>query len=105
MAAERTQWEPENLGSQSKHHWPAPQSAVVEQVSPTWKKNPLRLIKPLINPSREEKKEREDFSDGLVSSWASAAACLHWQPQVGGGRARRGGAGAAARAQPEQAPL
>jgi hypothetical protein len=36
VASERTQWEPENLGSQSKHHCPPPpQSAVVEQVSPT----------------------------------------------------------------------
>jgi len=57
---------------------------------------PARL-KPLINQSREEKKKETIFR------WV--AAYSHWQPQVGGGRARRGGAGAAARAEPEQAPL
>lgn len=60
VAAERTQWEPESSGSQSKHHWPAPQSALVEQESPTWIQ-PLKKTE--INPLREGKKK---LPDGLV---------------------------------------
>jgi hypothetical protein len=39
VAAERTQWEPENSGEQSKHHCPAPQFVLVEHESPTCRLN------------------------------------------------------------------
>lgn len=99
VAAERTQWEPESLGSQSKHHWPAPQSALVEQESPTWK-NAAQTINQSINPPG--KKKERNFRR-VSSSWLTSAALLtlaaaaRRRPSKKRRRRRSGGASAATR--------